>query len=85
MLQNPLLLHVKLASKLHQLILLNQRLIVEDLSQLLLVLLQLICVLLHVRGFLPHLLHLVIELFVFPLEQRHLLLKVLDLALKAHH
>ena len=70
----PLFLHIELASQLYHLILLNERLIIKDLSELLLILLELFCVLLYLGGLLAHLLHLIVKLFILSLKQGDLFL-----------
>ena len=58
--------------------------IVEDLSELLLVLFELLRIFLHFSGFLAHFLDLIVKLLILSLEKGNFLLKVFDLSLKTH-
>lgn len=72
--KSPLLLQIKLSSQLHHLVLLNHGLVVEDLSEFLLVGLELLHVLVHLLGLLAQTLGLVSELFVLTLKKSHFFL-----------
>jgi hypothetical protein len=81
--EDPLFLDVKLASQFDDLVLFDEALIIEDLSELLLVQFESLCVLLHFSGLLAHLADLVVQLLVVSLEQRNFLLQVLNLPLES--
>jgi hypothetical protein len=83
--QVPFLLSVELSAELHDLILLDDRLIVEDLSQLLFILFQLLRVCKHLGGLSTQLLHGFGQLVVLGLEQGDLFLQVLELTLESEH
>lgn len=83
--QVPFLLSIELSAELHDLILLDDRLIVEDLSQLLFILFQLLRVCKHLGGLSTQLLHGFGQLVVLGLEQGDLFLQVLELTLESEH
>ena len=83
--QVPFLLSIELSAELHDLILLNDRLIVEDLSQLLFILFQFLRVCKHLGGLSTQLLHGFGQLVVLGLEQGDLFLQVLELTLESEH
>ena len=83
--KSPLFLQIKLSSQLHHLVLLNHGLVVEDLSEFLLVGLELLNILVHLLGLLAQTLGLVSELLVLTLEKGHFFLQVLQLTLHRRH
>jgi hypothetical protein len=74
LLKSPLLLQIKLSPELDHLVLLNHGLVVEDLSEFLLVSLELLNILVHLLGLLAQTLGLVSELLVLTLKKGHFFL-----------
>jgi hypothetical protein len=81
--EEPLLLQIKLSPQFNDLILFNDGLVIEDLSEFLLICLQPLSVFVHLGGLSPHLFDLVVKFLVLRLQQRDFLLQVFHLSLQS--